>query len=164
MIRIAGVIRESIVDGKGLRFTLFTQGCPHRCKGCHNPETHDINGGYDISAEKIIAEFNKNPLLAGITFSGGEPMLQAKELIPVAKAVTEKGKNCWIYSGWTFEELLSKNDESINKLLSLCEVLVDGKFIEEEKDLNLLFRGSKNQRLIDLTKSLKENYAILYEE
>ena len=163
MIRIAGVIRESIVDGKGLRFTLFTQGCPHGCKGCHNPETHDINGGYDISAEKVIAEFNKNPLLAGITFSGGEPFLQADKLIPIAEAVTAKGKNCWVYSGWTFEELMEKNDENINKLLSLCDVLVDGKYIENERDLTLLFRGSCNQRLIDLKKSLAENKAIIYE-
>ncbi len=163
MIRIAGVVKESIVDGKGIRFTLFTQGCPHNCKGCHNPESHNINGGYDIEAEKVIAEFNKNPLLSGITFSGGEPIIQAKELIPIAEAVTQQGKNCWIYSGWTFEELMEKNDADINKLLSLCDVLVDGKYVEDERDLTLLFRGSRNQRVIDLKKSLSENKAITLE-
>ncbi len=163
MIRIAGVVKESIVDGKGIRFTLFTQGCPHGCKGCHNPESHNINGGYDIEAEKVIAEFNKNPLLSGITFSGGEPIIQAKELIPIAEAVTRQGKNCWIYSGWTFEELMEKNDADINKLLSLCDVLVDGKYEENERDLTLLFRGSLNQRIIDLKKSLSLKKAIILE-
>ncbi len=154
MIRIAGVVRESIVDGIGLRFTLFTQGCPHGCKGCHNPQTHDFNGGYLVEWEKIYNEIEKNPLLAGITFSGGEPILQAKELIPLAEAVVNLGKNCTIYSGYTYEELLAMEDEDINRLLSLCTVLIDGKYIEEQRDLLLEFRGSTNQRIIDLTKVL----------
>lgn len=162
MLRIAGAIKESIVDGPGLRFTLFTQGCNHGCKGCHNPQTHNINGGYDIEEEKVIESFKSNPILAGITFSGGEPIMQAGKLIPIAKAVVNMGKNCWIYSGYTFEELI-KMDKDVLKLLSLCDVLVDGPFIMEEKDLTLLFRGSKNQRLIDLKKSMAENQVILWE-
>ncbi len=154
MIRIAGVVRESIVDGNGLRFTLFTQGCPHACKGCHNPETHDFNGGSLVLAEKIIEEIKKNPLLSGITFSGGEPILQAAELLPVARAVVEMGLDCVIYSGYTFEQLMEMQDSDVNELLSLCSSLIDGKYVEEERDLLLKFRGSRNQRIIDLKEAL----------
>ena len=162
MLRIAGAIKESIVDGPGMRFTLFTQGCCHGCKGCHNPQTHDVNGGYEIEAERIIESFKKNPILAGITFSGGEPIMQAGKLIPIAEEIVKMGKNCWIYSGYTYEELI-KMDEDVLKLLSLCDVLVDGPFILEQKDLTLLFRGSKNQRLIDLKKSMEENKVVLWQ-
>ncbi len=154
MIRIAGVVRESIVDGNGLRFTLFTQGCPHACKGCHNPQTHDFNGGSLVLAEKIIEEIKKNPLLSGITFSGGEPILQAAELLPVARAVVEMGLDCVIYSGYTFEQLMEMQNSDVNELLSLCSILIDGKYVEEEKDLLLKFRGSRNQRIIDLKEVL----------
>ncbi len=149
MIRIAGVVRESIVDGDGIRFTLFTQGCYHNCKGCHNPETHDVNGGYLVSVEKVLAEIDKNPLLSGITFSGGDPILQADKLIPLAKGVVERGLNCYIYSGYTLEELLCMGDDVL-ELLSLCDTLIDGKFVEAEKDLTLQYRGSRNQRVIAL--------------
>lgn len=163
MLRIAGVIKESIVDGRGIRFVVFTQGCPHRCKGCHNPDTHDMAGGYDCSAETIISEFLKNPLLAGITFSGGEPILQAEKLIPIARAVVEANKDCIIYSGYTFEQLISMNDPAIIELLSLCSWLVDGRYIEEQRDLRLTFRGSRNQRIIDLQKSFAANSVVLVE-
>lgn len=155
MLRIAGVVKQSIVDGNGLRFTVFTQGCKHNCKGCHNPTTHSLDGGYLCELNKITAEFKKNPLLAGITFSGGEPILQAKELIPLAKEITQMGKNCWIYSGYTFDELMAMHDNDVNELLSYCDYLVDGKYIEDKRDLTLTFRGSSNQRIINLKKSLK---------
>ena len=161
MIRIAGIIKESIVDGKGLRLTVFTQGCPHRCEGCHNPQTHDVAGGYDCPAETIIAEFRNNPLLAGITFSGGEPVLQAKELIPIAQAVTAAGKNCVLYSGYTYEELLSMQNPDVMELLSLCSWLIDGRYIAAERDLTLSFRGSRNQRIIDIPATLEAKQIIL---
>lgn len=155
MLRIAGVIRESIVDGNGLRFVVFTQGCKHNCKGCHNPQTHDLNGGYLIEQEKILAEFFKNPLLKGITLSGGEPFLQAKELIPIAKAVKESGKDVVIYTGYTLEELKKLDDRAINELLSYCDTLIDGRFVLAERDLTLTFRGSRNQRIIDMNEQRK---------
>lgn len=150
MLKIAGIIRESIVDGAGLRFVVFTQGCPHRCPGCHNPQTHDPNGGYEISIERILEEFSKNPLLQGITLSGGEPFLQASELIPLAQAVRAMGKDVVIYTGYTLEQLTAMHDPSVDKLLSLCDTLIDGRFILAEKDLTLTFRGSRNQRIINM--------------
>lgn len=149
MLRIAGVIRESIVDGEGLRFVVFTQGCPHHCEGCHNPQTHDVNGGYLIEQEKILTEFFKNPLLKGITLSGGEPFIQAKELIPIAKAVKEGGKDVVIYTGYTLEQLETMGGE-VKELLHYCDTLIDGRFVLSERDLTLTFRGSRNQRVIDM--------------
>lgn len=155
MIRISGVVRESIVDGPGLRFVLFTQGCPHKCPSCHNPSTHDFSGGYEIEWEKVFEEFSKNPLLKGITLSGGEPFVQSAALIPLAKAVKDTGKDIVIYSGYTYEQLLTMAEENtdIKDLMSLCDILIDGPFILEKRDLTLLFRGSSNQRIIDLKKS-----------
>ena len=149
MLRIAGVIRESIVDGEGLRFVVFTQGCPHHCEGCHNPQTHDVNGGYLIEQEKILTEFFKNPLLKGITLSGGEPFIQAKELIPIAQAVKEDGKDVVMYTGYTLEQLETMGGE-VNELLRYCDTLIDGRFVLAERDLTLTFRGSRNQRVIDM--------------
>ena len=152
MLRIAGVVRESIVDGEGLRFVVFTQGCPHHCEGCHNPQTHNPDGGYLIEQSRIIKEFMKNPLLKGITFSGGEPFLQARQLIPIAEAVKANGQDVTIYTGYTLEELKAMYDPDVNILLSLCDVLIDGRFVLAERDLTLAFRGSRNQRIIDMTK------------
>lgn len=163
MVRIAGVIKESIVDGPGIRLTLFTQGCTHGCRDCHNPQTHALDGGYECSAAKIIDEVSKNPLLSGITFSGGEPILQAKQLVEVAKGVTNIGKTCFVYSGFTFEQLLEKNDADVIELLSLCDYLVDGLYIAEQRDMMLHFRGSRNQRIIDLKASLLKMEAISVE-
>lgn len=157
MLRIAGVIRESIVDGQGLRFVVFTQGCPHLCPGCHNPQTHDMNGGYLIEQEKILAEFFKNPLLKGITLSGGEPFLQAEELIPIAKAVKESGKDVVIYTGFTLEQLERMSNKYTDELLSYCDTLIDGRFILAERDLTLTFRGSRNQRIIDMDEYRRKN-------
>lgn len=163
-LRIHGAIKQSIVDGTGLRFTLFVQGCPHRCTGCQNPQTHDFDGGYTITPQRVLDEFFKNPLLAGITFSGGEPLLQAEQLLPIAKEIVNAGKNCIIYSGYTFEEILQKNDPAQLELLSYCIWLVDGQFMEGQKDLTLLFRGSKNQRIIDLKPSLLGKIPVIIED
>ena len=162
-IRLAGIVRESIVDGPGIRLTVFVQGCPHRCPGCHNPDTHDPQGGYTCAIQKIYDAVMQNPLLRGITLSGGEPFEQAQALIPLARAVAAQGKDIVIYSGYTFEELLEKGqwDPAVLELLSLACLLVDGRFILAQRDLTLRFRGSANQRLLDPQQSLKDGRAIL---
>ena len=149
-VRIAGIVRESIVDGPGLRFTVFAQGCPHKCKGCHNELTHDFQGGYDCGRSKILAEIDKNPLLTGVTFSGGEPFCQAEEFYKLGIEIKSRGLDIISYSGYTLEELqeMAEKDESISKLLDITDYLVDGPFVLEERDLTLEFRGSRNQRFI----------------
>lgn len=162
-MRIASVVQESIVDGPGLRFTLFTQGCPHRCPGCHNPMTHDPNGGSEISVQDIITEMLKNPLTDGITFSGGEPFAQAADCAIIADAAHTAGLNVWTYSGYTFEQLLSlsENDEGIRNLLKKTDVLVDGPFILDKRSLAIKWRGSTNQRIIDVQNSLKTGNIVI---
>ncbi|GHU82061.1 anaerobic ribonucleoside-triphosphate reductase activating protein [Clostridia bacterium] len=155
-LRLAGVIKESIVDGPGIRLTVFTQGCPHKCEGCHNPQTHDSAGGYDSSVENIVNEVKKNPLLHGVTLSGGEPFMQAESLAKLAKELHLLGLNIITYSGYTFEEILSvaQKHPSWSELLNETDILIDGKFELEQKSLLLHFRGSKNQRVIDVKQSI----------
>lgn len=162
-IRLAGIVRESIVDGPGIRLTVFVQGCPHHCVGCHNPNTHDPLGGYDCEVQKILDAVDANPLLRGITLSGGEPFEQADILLPLARAVRERGKDIVAFSGYTFEQLLEKgkNERAVIELLSLCCLLVDGKFVQAKRNLSLRFRGSSNQRLLDPQESLKKGEAVL---
>lgn len=164
-VRLAGVVRESIVDGPGIRLTVFVQGCPHHCLGCHNPDTHDPLGGYDCALQKIIDAFDADPLLRGITLSGGEPFEQADGLLALAQAVRQRGKDVVAFSGYTFEELLEKGKKEPNviELLSLCCLLVDGRFVQTQRDLSLRFRGSRNQRLIDPQQSLKTGRLVLSE-
>ena len=154
-IRIAALVNDSIVDGPGLRYAVYTQGCLHHCKGCHNPQTHDINGGYETDTEDIWREISENPLLSGITFSGGDPLLQPRPLTELAKKAGEEGLSIWCYTGWVWEDLLRKNDPDIMALLNEIDVLVDGPFLSEQRTLELPFRGSKNQRLIDVLRSLR---------
>ena len=151
-MRIAGTVQDSIVDGPGLRFVVFAQGCPHSCEGCHNPETHDIDGGEEKATADIIAEMIKNPLTDGITLSGGEPFLQAAACAKLAHTAKTNGLNIWTYSGWTYEELLdmARSNDDISELLKLTDVLVDGRFVQSLRTLELRFRGSSNQRLIDM--------------
>lgn len=151
-IRIAGVVRESIVDGPGLRFTVFCQGCPHHCEGCHNMATHDFSGGYDCEISRILEAIDENPLLDGVTFSGGEPMCQPEACYNLAVQVKERGLNIVTYTGFTYEELITMGESNIGvkKLMDLTDILVDGRFVLEERDLTLPFRGSANQRLIDM--------------
>lgn len=156
-VRIAGIVRESIVDGPGLRFTIFFQGCPHGCRGCHNESTHDFNGGYSCELTRILEEIDKNPLLTGVTFSGGEPFCQPKEFYKLAGQVKTRGLDIVAYSGYTLEELqdMSDRDIFIKKLLVMIDYLVDGPFILEERDLTLEFRGSRNQRFLRMSEHRK---------
>ena len=149
-IRLAGVVPESIVDGPGYRLAVFVQGCPHACPGCHNPKTHDFAGGYPGDTGEIIAQMGKNPLVRGVTLSGGEPMLQAAALCEVAKAAKEKGLSVWCYTGYTLEYLQRESKPDRMRLMEYVDVLVDGPYIAHERSLELLYRGSKNQRLIDM--------------
>ena len=163
-LKIAGVIEESIVDGPGIRFVVFTQGCPHNCKGCHNPQTHDFSLGTYIDIDSIAEKINSNPLLRGVTLSGGEPFMQCKTLV---KLISKLNDNLDVitYTGFTIEEILEKanEDNDFFSLLDKTDILIDGKFDESKKDDNLLFRGSSNQRAIDVKLSLKNNKIVEYE-
>ena len=149
-IRLAGVVSESIVDGPGYRLAVFVQGCPHACPGCHNPKTHDFAGGYLSDTVEIIARLGKNPLVRGVTLTGGEPMMQAEALCEIAQAAKEKGMNVWCYTGYTLEALWAGKRSAQMRLLEYIDVLVDGPYIAHESSLDLLYCGSKNQRLIDM--------------
>ena len=164
-MRIAGTVQDSIVDGPGFRFTLFTQGCPHGCEGCHNPQTHDFSGGKEMSVDEIIEELLSNPLTDGITFSGGEPFCQAADCAVIAKAARDNKLNVWAYSGYTFEKLLemSKADAGIAEFLSLVDILVDGPFVLSEKTFDAAWRGSKNQRLVNVPASIEKGETVLRE-
>lgn len=161
-LRIAGTVNDSIVDGPGIRYTIFTQGCPHHCPGCHNPQTHDFSGGQDADVEKILEEIFNNPILSGVTFSGGEPFCQAEALVPIAEAIKEKGKHLMIYTGYLLEHLQKKENAGVQRLLELADVIVDGPFILAEKNLTLSYRGSENQRVIDMVKTRKSGEIVLY--
>ncbi len=164
-LRISGIVKESIVDGPGFRYVIFTQGCPHNCKNCHNPETHDCAGGKIININELIADIRKNPLLKGITLSGGEPFLQCKTLSNfINKMQDVSNLDFIVYTGFTFEYLVSNSNENNNyiDLLNSADVLIDGKFEENLMDSSLLFRGSSNQRSINLKESLNSNEVILH--
>lgn len=159
-IRLFGTADDSIVDGPGIRYAIFTQGCLHNCLGCHNPKSHDLQGGYLVDINEIITEIDNNPLLDGITLSGGEPMLQIEPLIEICKAAKQRNLNIVIYSGFTFEQIIT--DPNKKALLELCDMLIDDKFEQDKRSLSLLYRGSLNQRLIDVQQSLKQNRPIEY--
>ena len=163
-IRISGLENDSIVDGDGFRFVIFVQGCPHHCIGCHNPKTHDFSGGTVMDTEDILCRIQKNPLLDGVTFSGGEPFCQAAALAEIGKRVHAMGLNIVTYTGYTFEELYTRKKEGdIEALLQVTDILVDGRFIKSLKTNKLLFRGSRNQRVIDCKRSFDAGFAILTE-
>lgn len=151
-LRVNGLVEESIVDGPGLRYVVFTQGCPHHCRGCHNPETHSSDGGYTVQTEDIVTLFSENPLLSGVTFSGGEPFLQPEALCDIAIRVKASGGSVMTYTGYTFEQLCSiaPDNPAMARLLALTDILVDGPYVEALRDLEgLRFRGSSNQRLLE---------------
>lgn len=160
-LKISGIVNDSIVDGPGLRYSIFTQGCPHHCPGCHNPQTHPFKGGKSFSLKKFKKAILDNPLLTGVTFSGGDPFAQAKALIPYAKFVKERGLELAVYTGYLFEQLNGDSIPYAKELLSYVDVLIDGKFVLSQKSLNLKFKGSKNQRTIDVPESLKSNKVII---
>lgn len=149
-LRISGIEPESIVDGPGLRYVIFTQGCPHGCPGCHNPQTHDFGGGRPADIPGMLREIGEDPLLQGVTFSGGEPFCQPEPLCGIAEAVKGMGKDVVAYSGYTLEQLqeMGKTDRWVARLLELCDILIDGPYLEAQRDLTLLYRGSANQRVI----------------
>ena len=153
---------DSIVDGEGVRVVLWTQGCPHQCKGCHNPQTHDFNGGVEVDVEEVIEALSEIKHQDGLTLSGGDPVCQSEACYEISKAAHTMGMNVWCYTGFTYEAMLQS--PSKRKLLEEIDVLVDGKFILEEKSYDLHFRGSRNQRIIDVQKSLKEERVVLVEK
>ena len=160
-LRIAGTANDSIVDGPGIRYTIFTQGCPHNCKGCHNPQTHDFSGGELVDTDTLLEKAKENPLLDGVTFSGGEPFCQAEALADLGRKLKAAGLNIITYTGYTFEHLYEhRNENGWGSLLEVTDYLIDGPFILEQKDWVIKFRGSSNQRYIDCQASLKEGRAV----
>ncbi|MCM1024593.1 MAG: anaerobic ribonucleoside-triphosphate reductase activating protein [Prevotella sp.] len=157
-LRISGIINDSIVDGPGIRLTVFTQGCPHHCEGCHNPQTHGFDGGEDVTIESLLEKVKSNPLLDGVTFSGGEPFCQAKQLYELGLEVKKAGMNIVTYTGYLYEYLLENADPEnyYRELLSVTDYLVDGPFVLSKRNILLKFKGSSNQRVIDVKKSLAE--------
>ena len=163
-MKIAGLIQDSIVDGPGFRFAVYVQGCKMQCDGCHNPETWDIGGGVEMPVEDIIDQMLKNPLTDGLTLSGGEPFLQAADCARLAAAAREHGLNVWVFSGYKFENLSAAEDDNMpdrSKLLELTDVLVDGPYIAQYRSLSLKWRGSKNQRILDIPKSIAAGRAVV---
>ncbi len=162
-LRLAGVVRESIVDGPGMRYTVFAQGCPHHCPGCHNAHTWPLSGGFETEPEQIISEMQKNPMLRGITLSGGEPFCQCKAMAELAALTHAAGYDVIAYTGYLFEELIknAKADPDILALLQETDILIDGPFLQEQKSYDLRFRGSKNQRAIDVKASLSGGLTLI---
>ena len=163
-LTIAGVVKESIVDGPGIRYTVFTQGCPHHCPGCHNPQTWAFEGGQPTTAQALFEDFQKDPILKGITFSGGEPFCQPEPLTELAKLVHGAGKDVTIFTGYTYEQLLEKQHPAVDALLAQCDLLIDGPFVMAQRNLELRFRGSENQRLIDMKKTRQAGCVVLLPE
>ena len=162
-IKVAGIIKESVVDGPGIRLVVFAQGCKHNCPGCHNPETHPFNGGIDIKICEIIEEIKGIPLLCGVTFSGGEPFEQAEGFTRLGEEIKKLGLNVLTYSGYTYEKILSHSikNRAWKNLLQVTDILIDGPFDISKKDISLKFRGSSNQRIVDVQKSLKDGETVL---
>ena len=158
MLNLAGIQTDSIVDGPGIRTTFFCQGCPHHCEGCHNPETWPFAGGTPMDTDAMVRIVASNPLCKGVTFSGGEPFAQAEGFLELAKALKTLGYEVASYSGYTFEALLNGSPAQ-RQLLEQIDVLIDGPFRQEEKSLELAFRGSNNQRILDIPKSLQAGRA-----
>ncbi len=165
MIRIAGIVKESTVDGPGFRYVVFTQGCPHNCEGCHNPETHDFKAGKIVSINRLIDDISKNPLLKGITISGGEPFMQGKQVYNFISKIDKSRLTVMVYTGFNYEQLLEKaNEENCYlEILKNTDILIDGKFKKELMSENILFRGSTNQRAIEAKKSINSGKVILHE-
>lgn len=165
-VQLAGLVEESVVDGPGMRFVIFTQGCEHHCVGCHNPQTHDPKGGEAVSIGWLKEQIDKQKLIRGITFSGGEPFMQAEAMAELARYAKGKKLHTLAYTGYTLEEILvmSKTDKGVADFLSSLDMLVDGPFILKERDITLKFRGSANQRILDVPKSLAQGKAVLWED
>ena len=159
MLNLAGITEDSIVDGPGIRTTFYCQGCPHHCPGCHNPETWEFSGGTPMEESRLVEIVESNPLCHGVTFSGGEPFSQAEGFTKLARLLKERGYEVASYSGYTFEQLLG-GTQAQRDLLSQLDVLIDGPFVLAERTLDMRFRGSKNQRVIDVPASLQSGEVI----
>lgn len=156
--KVAGIVPESVVDGPGIRMAVFFQGCLHNCLGCHNPTTHDLSKGSSMLTENVIYQYKKNPLLDGITLTGGDPIYQPKAALEISREIKKLGGSVWLYTGFTIEELVRKND-IVRELLSTVDCIVDGPFEIDKRDLTLEWRGSSNQRILtreDIDKYLEE--------
>ena len=164
VLKIAGYKKHSFVDGPGVRFTVFTQGCPHACPGCHNPETWDAEGGFPIETEDLVSLIRSTKYLDGVTLSGGDPLLQAAACAEIVRAVREEGLSVWMYTGYTYEQIRDgvAGNDAIRALREI-DVLVDGRFIQSRRDASVLWRGSSNQRLIDVQASLAQGGPVPYE-
>ena len=162
-IRLAGIVKESIVDGPGIRMVLFAQGCKHQCQGCHNPETHSFSGGTLHSMEGILAQIRKNPLLDGVTLSGGEPFEQAELFADLAVEVKKMGLNIMTYTGYTLETIREnpRRKDGWEKLIENTDILVDGRFDLQKRNILLKFRGSENQRVIDVKNSSEKDKIVM---
>ena len=164
-LRLAGTENDSIVDGPGIRFTIFVQGCPHHCPGCHNPQIHDFSGGTLTDTGELLKKIEENPLLDGVTFSGGEPFCQAPALAELGGQLRQRGLNIITYTGFTYEKLLAdaNAENGYRALLEVTDFLVDGRFEQDKKSYELHFKGSTNQRFIDVQKSLESGEAVVLE-
>ena len=169
IIRLAGIAYESLVNGPGVRRVFFSQGCNHNCKGCFNPETHSFELGEEKDMDELIEGVTNNPFVKGVTFSGGDPLEQADKFSYIAKELKNKIKdrefNIWCYTGYKFEYIIENLDKKIGwrELINNIDVLVDGKFEEDKKEEGLKFRGSSNQRIINVKESLKSEKTIVLE-
>ena len=160
-LKIAGVIDESIVDGPGIRYVVFVQGCPHHCPGCQNPQTHPFDGGRPVDIGELFAAVCEDPLLKGVTFSGGEPFCQPAPLAELARKIHESGLDVTVYTGYTYEQLLEQHNPDTDALLQQADVLIDGRYEQDKRDLTLRFRGSSNQRVIDLNRTRAEGRVVV---
>jgi len=164
-MRLSGITPESLVDGPGLRYVIFTQGCPHRCPNCHNPETWDNDAGKEYTVRQAVRLMMKQKKkIKGVTFSGGEPFMQAAELAEVAAAARLINWDVVTYTGFTYEELIEDNNEDVKALLAATDILIDGKYIHELRSIELPFRGSSNQRVIDLARTREKGQIVLWEK
>lgn len=163
-IRVFGIEGDSIVDGPGIRLAVFTQGCIHNCEGCHNPESHDPNGGKIIDTDRIIKFASENPLYDGVTLTGGDPFYQPVPCAVIAEGVKKLGLNVWTFTGYTWEQIMNSGNEDFMRLLKASDVLVDGRFEKDKRSLELKFKGSTNQRTIDVKASLEKGGVVLWEE
>ena len=161
-LSVLSVVDDTTVDGPGFRTSIYCAGCTHHCPGCHNPQSWAQDGGREMSVEELMEVIEADPFAPGVTFTGGDPMQQAEGFTALARAIHERtNKNIWCYTGYTFEALLHMPAQ--RQLLELVDVLVDGPYIEAQRSTDLLFRGSANQRLIDVPRSLAEGRIVLWQ-
>ncbi len=164
MLQILNIIEDTMVDGPGFRTSIYCAGCRHKCAGCHNPQSWDPQGGHAMTTDDIMRIIEADPFTRGVTFTGGDPMYQPEGFADLARAIRQRTpeKDIWCYTGFTFEQLV--DNPRHYALLQLIDVLVDGPFVRDKRDEQLLFRGSTNQRLIDVPHSLQQHCAVIFSE